>query len=255
MLHHRPRTLHASFLRGARLTAAGSLLAVACQVADEPRELAPRFAQVEIVDTDVQATVVAHDADEREVSRALLVRDHEVARFEIELDGDRFLAELDPVAGELTLHGEADGSSVSWSPGSGEPMPEVFAGRWAEINAAWRAALLDGEGRLRDEFRGALNVPADLFAGPEADVPVSTTFWCPPPQQICFYDEASAQEICIMLAQMWCPPPPPPCWGFDCDPCMGLRCSPPCWGGACPEPCIGLWCDSDCSPYDVYCAG
>jgi hypothetical protein len=226
---------------------------VACSTVDDSRPAAPRFARVDVVQDDVKSTVVASDADGAELSRALLRRDHEVARIEVEADGERFLAELEPRSGELTIHAEVDGASTSWSPSSGEAMPEVIAERWTEITAQWRSTLLDDDGALRDDYRKAVNVPADLFGTPDADVPVAASYWCPPEPQ-CWYDEVGEVQVCIMLHQVWCPPPPPPC-GELClpDPCWGLNCTEPCttdrW---CDPPCIGLWCNV-CQPWDPFC--
>jgi hypothetical protein len=222
-----------------------------CSVANDASPRGVEFARLAVLDSGTQASVAALDADEAEVSRALLSRDHEVYRIEIELDGDRFVAELDTLGTELVMHGEADGHSVSWAATSGEPMPPLFAQRWEQITRSWRASLVDDAGKLRPEFHAALNIPADLFAAPSADVPVAQTLWCPPPQEICFYDEVAAQEICFILAALCAPPPPCEFLG-DCAPCRGFYCPPPCGGFKC-DPCIGLWCEPTCGPFDPYC--
>lgn len=237
-------------------------LGTACGAAEEPRPGEPSFARLAIVDDGTQATVLATDASGLEVSRALLRRDHEVARVEVEIDGDRFAAELDPVTGEITMHAEGTDATVTWSPSSGEPMPEAIAARWAEITGAWRTALLDDDAKLRDEYRAAINVPAELFTPASADVPVAASLWCPEPS--CWYDAVADVEICSMLYQVWCPapPPPPPCGGYcPPEPCGGFYCPEPCYGLDCTPPCIGLWCEPPCwgdncgcQPWDPFCS-
>lgn len=236
----------------------------ACSTADEPRPGEESFARLAVVDDGTRATVLATDAAGNEVSRALLRRDHEVARIEVEIDGDRFVGELEPSSGEITVFAEVENATMSWSPSSGEPMPAAIEARWSEITGAWRQALLDDDAKLRDEYRGAINVPADLFTPVSADVPVAESQWCPEPD--CWYDSWSGIEICEVLHQVWCPPEPAPlpCGGYcPPEPCAGFYCPQPCYGWSCnPEPCIGLWCQPQppcddcggCQPWDPFCS-
>jgi hypothetical protein len=235
-----------------RLAALFSVTAVslACSAADPGSPRGVEFARIAVVDEGNQAAVVAMDDESTELSRALMHRDHDRARFEVELDGDRFAAELDVATGDLVIHGESEGKSVSWMSGTGEPMPALIAERWSDITAAWRSALVGEDGSLRADYLRALNVPADFFTPTTADVPVSNLFYCPPPIEICHYDEVEATEVCFILAAMC--PPPPPCGILGCEPCWGLHCEPKCGEFSC-DPCIGLWCEPTCSRFDPFC--
>ncbi len=243
-------------IRRARWIAAAALAAAtltACNHDTEtptPRSL--EIAEVELVQDAASASLLARDDHGAELSRALLARDHEVARIELELDGDRFVAELDPRSGELAMLAEVDGTSLAWSASDGEPMPAALREHWGQIATQWRHSLLDADGDVKPEFLGAINVPADVFA-PAADVPVATSLWCPP-DPICWFDEIEAVFVCELATAIWCPPPPPPCLYGDCSPCGGLYCPQPCWGLDC-GPCVGLWCDP-CgqNPWDPFCA-
>jgi hypothetical protein len=238
-----------------------ALAGAACSTSESPRPGEESFARIAVVDDGAQATVRATDASGREVSRALLRRDHEVARVEVEIDGGRFVAELEPVTGEIVVHAEGDDATMTWSPSSGEAMPAAIEARWSDITLAWRNALLDDDAKLRPDLRAAINVPSDLFAPAAADVPVAPSLWCPEPT--CWYDVEADVEICHMLHQVWCPPPPEPepcggwcppepCYGFYCpDPCYGVRCEPPCVGLWCQPPCWGIHCG--CDLWDPYC--
>ncbi len=222
----------------------------------ETEEARPRG--VELVQLEREATATAASlraqTEDGEAARALLVRGDRTARLELELEGDRFLAELDPDTGTIEVIAEVDGELVRWSPGDGA-MPEALAARWSDVVATWRAELLDDEGRLRPEHRDALNVPADSFATVIDGVPVSQSYWCPPREE-CWFDESTGAFVCELLYDVWCPPPPPePCWGVTCEPCGGLYCPPPppCDTWFCPPPCVGLWC-GPCEPWDPFCA-
>lgn len=224
----------------------------ACETEDaQPRGV--EFVQLDREEVAATASLRAQ-TDAGELARASFVRDHQRARIEIEHDGDRFVAELDPETGEIDVLAEADGATLTWSPTDGTPMPEVLAARWSDVVAAWRDTMLDDEGRLRDEQRNAVNVPAEVFATAIDGLPVSQIVQCPPREE-CWYDDATGTFVCELLYDVWCPPPPPPCWGSDCEPCGGLWCPPPppCDTWWCPPPCIGLWC-GPCEPWDPFCA-
>jgi hypothetical protein len=217
-----------------RLSTLLVLLALACGTEPPASELVRIHREA-----SPEQVALAGETEDAAPVQALFARDHEHAKIELEQDGDRFVARLDPRAGELAIDAEIDGASVHWTSADG-PVDERIAQRWSDVLAAWREHMLDGDGQLRAEARSSVNVPADLFTTQVNGVPVSDALWCPP-VEVCWYDDVTATEICEFVAAVWCPPP---CWGSDCDPCGGLYCPPPepCDTWLCPEPCIGLWC-------------
>ncbi len=235
---------------------AATLLPASLFVGCGTEELQPRRFELVHVDRDEAAHQVslAGRTDDAAAARALFVRERDRARVELELDGDRFRAELDPATRELTVLAEVDGETIAWTQADG-PMPTAIAERWEDVLAAWRDRLLDDDGRLRADARSSVNVPADVFATEIDGEPVSQAYAPCPPEPICWYDDTTGAFICELAEALWCPPPPDPCWGLDCPPCAGLWCPPPdpcTTGGICPEPCIGLWC-LPCDRWDPFC--
>ena len=230
-------------------------LVLGCADADDVQPRGVEFVNVE-TKAELHQVSLAGEMPEATVARALFARDHERARVEIEIEGDRFLAQLDPETGEFTILAEADGETVLWNPADGGAMPEIIAARWADVLAAWRTEMIGDDGRLRPESRGAINVPADVFATAVDGVPVSHAYAPCPPQDICWYDDVNATMVCEIVYDVWCPPSPPPCYGPSCDPypCGGLYCPAPqpCNDWICPAPCIGLWC-GPCDGWDPFC--
>jgi hypothetical protein len=232
-------------------------LVLGCGDADDLQPRGVEFVHVEKEAAPHQVSL-AGETEDAVIARALFARDHERARIEVEIDGDRFLAQLDPEASEFTILAEVDGETVLWDPSEGGAMPEAIAARWSDVLAAWRAEMIGDDGRLRPESRGAVNVPADAFVNAVNGVPVSQTIvpWCPG-QEMCWYDDATATFVCELAYDIWCPPPPPPCYGIHCDPypCGGMYCPlpEPCTDWSCPPPpCVGLWC-GPCAAWDPFC--